>query len=124
MQSGAKIEAQLLAHEVNDICSHRTRGWLQETPGVLAEMDGAIRFVDDDARRRDPFQHLPMHGCINHGVWRQVGPRVKRWTAAGKMTRHERRRCRAAVRRLLYRLEYPRFPIDHAKEPVGLVGAF
>lgn len=82
-----------------------------------------MRLVHDDARRCDLFQHLPMHGCVNHGVWRQAGARLKRRNAARKVTRHERRRCRTAVRRLLYRLENPRFAVDGPKEPAGLVCA-
>ena len=57
----AQLEAQFRPHQVDGVAAERPARGQQETAGMLGQMHHAMRFVDQDAGRRDLLDGAAMH---------------------------------------------------------------
>jgi hypothetical protein len=121
MKRGAEVESQFLAGELRDIVGENPPGGLQIAAGVLGQMHHSIGLVDNDARRRQPFQRFAMNGRLN---------RRAEWSRRSRRRRLRPKCCNACPRRDTHlcrngpALIDSRFPIDGAKRTDGTVRIF
>ena len=65
MKRSADIKPQFLARQFRDVVRQRAAGRLQIAPGLLGQMHHPVGLIDDQARRREPFERLAMNSRLD-----------------------------------------------------------
>ena len=60
MERRTQFESKLGTDQIDDVTAEGTTGGLQETPGIVGEMNDPVHLVDQNARRRHLLDSLAM----------------------------------------------------------------